>query len=102
MSKLIEHILKAIQDDLPKALIGLLIPAGKYGWKLWQDLTASKGIGLCQRRIDSMGWWHRSGCGPPRGWLGVCGAARVRRCGGRDIMQFSPLGYEVIVEAHHG
>ena len=37
MSKLFEQMVKAIEDGWPKALLGLIVPAAQFGWRLWQE-----------------------------------------------------------------
>ena len=54
MSNLTQQVSKALQDEWPKALIGLIVPAGQYCWKFWSDHRVENRKRVLRERIASL------------------------------------------------
>jgi hypothetical protein len=54
MSYLLQQITKGVQDEWPKALLGLIVPASQYCWKFWNDHRGETRKKVLRERIASL------------------------------------------------
>ena len=54
MLKLLHQILTTIQNELPKALFGAVIPVSQYCWKLWKDRKGETKKRLLREKINDL------------------------------------------------
>ncbi|MGA2741562.1 MAG: hypothetical protein ABSG65_29510 [Bryobacteraceae bacterium] len=59
MSKLVEQAIKGIQDEWPKALLGLTVPAAQYLWRLLHDRQLESRKQTLRARIVSLAEFRR-------------------------------------------
>jgi len=51
----LEQIEKAVQEQLPRALVTVLIPAGHFAWKKWQEGQAASRVAVLRKDITELG-----------------------------------------------